>query len=231
MSFSLWALLFSDRCLQCGAPVGQGVCFCTQCAQSLPEKPESRVFQLLLGRAGDHTLLCGAPLAYREGVKKTMHRFKFRGKTSYAVRLGLLMAETVKVLCQDMPLPDAVTFVPMTVDKQKQRGYNQSELLAGQLANCLGLPLLPCLVQERETGVQHLLNKQQRIKNLKGAYRTTGNLEGRSLLLVDDIVTTGMTLRECAATLYRAGAGRVLAVCAADAQRRYDGGKAEVDGK
>ena len=88
--------------------------------------------------------------------------------------------------------------------------------LARALAKELGLPWWTLLEQARETATQHDLTRAQRADNVRGAYRARAEAAGQRLLLVDDIVTTGATLRACAQGLYGAGAQKVCAVCAAN---------------
>ena len=107
--------------------------------------------------------------------------------------------------------------MPLSRGSRKKRGYDQSRLLATAVAKSLGLPLLDVLEKARETQIQHQLGREERAQNVRGAYRATGPVDGRTLLLIDDIVTTGATLTECAGALYRAGARAVGSLCAADA--------------
>ena len=127
--------------------------------------------------------------------------------------LGTLMAEAASSLGEEL---DGVTWVPMSPQKLRRRGYNQSELLAKAVAKELGLPAWDLLEQVRETDTQHNLTRAQRADNVRGAYRAKGAALGKRVLLVDDIVTTGATLRACAQGLYGAGAQKVCAVCAAN---------------
>ena len=117
------------------------------------------------------------------------------------------MAETARQTGQSF---DGVAWVPMTKAKKRKRGYDQSELLAREAAKTLGLPCLPLLEKRKETETQHQLS------NVKNSYEARPEARGKALLLVDDIVTTGATLRECAKALYEAGAARVTGLCAAD---------------
>ena len=123
------------------------------------------------------------------------------------------MAEAASSLGEEL---DGVTWVPMSPQKLRRRGYNQSELLAKAVAKELGLPAWNLLEQVRETDTQHSLTRAQRADNVRGAYRAKSATLGKRVLLVDDIVTTGATLRACAQGLYGAGAQKVCAVCAAN---------------
>lgn len=209
---SLWIVLFPQRCLFCGAVTAGGEPICADCVKKRETEPCRRRFSL--PGAGADGLLILAPFPYQSGFRKTLHRFKFRKKTSLAEPIGAYMAAA---LTGEGAAADGVCFVPMTRKKERDRGYNQSELLAKAVAEKLGLPCLPLLEKLRETDTQHKLNKAQRRKNVKGAYRAKEKAAGKTLLLVDDIVTTGATLCECAGELYTAGADRVICLCAADA--------------
>lgn len=209
----LLCLLFPARCLLCGKIVPQQELFCQSCAKDVPEEPYERRYSL--PGAGAEGFRTAASMLYRGGFRKTLYRYKFRGQKALAKPLGRLMSQTVRKTGGGF---DAAAWVPMTQQKKRKRGYDQSELLAKAVAEILGIPCLPLLEKVRETGTQHELSRQERIKNVKNAYRADREAAGRSVLLIDDIVTTGSTLSECAAELYKAGAKRVFGLCAADAQ-------------
>ena len=153
-----------------------------------------------------------ALLPYEGEFRHTLYRLKFQEEWGLAKSLGQLMAQTVPE--GEAPF-DGVVWVPMSSKKLRQRGYNQSELLAWALANELGLPAWELLSQVRETQTQHTLTRVQRADNVRDAYRAGKAALGKRLLLVDDIVTTGATLRACSLALYQAGARQVCGVCAA----------------
>jgi ComF family protein len=119
----------------------------------------------------------------------------------------LLGEDLVKGITVVMP-------VPMSSHRQKERGFNQAELLARALANCLQLPLATCLVKKRETPPQAGLDRQERLRNLSGAIvlEALSKIRGKEVLLVDDVITTGTTAGECARVLLMAGAAGVSVV-------------------
>jgi len=209
----LLCLLFPARCLLCGKIISAEESFCKSCIKDVPESPCERRFSLPGSGAGGFRTV--SPMLYQGGFRKTLYRYKFRGQKALAKPLGRLMAQTVQKTGADF---DVVVWVPMTKKKKRERGYDQSELLARAVAGVLEIPCLPLLEKVRETGTQHELSRKGRIKNVKNAYRAGPEAEGKSLLLVDDIITTGSTLAECAGELYKAGAKSVLGLCAADAQ-------------
>ena len=216
----LISALFPARCLMCDTVIPAGELFCRDCVVRVPEKPFSRKFALTGAGAEGFRVL--SPLSYEGGTKKSIHRLKFYGRKGLAKPMGKLMAETARDTGVSF---DAVTWVPMTGKKRKQRGYDQSELLAKAAAKELGLPCLPLLKKVRENQTQHELSGKQRWLNVKNAYRAGQGAQGKVLLLIDDIVTTGATVSECAKTLYAAGAKTVTGVCAADAAVRLEGEK------
>lgn len=205
----LWCLFLPARCLCCGRAVRPERLFCPGCVPALPKEPLSREFPL----PGGGSLAVAACFPYEKGFRRTLHRLKFQEERALARPLGLLMAEAASSLGEEL---DGVTWVPMSPQKLRRRGYNQSELLAKAVAKELGLPAWDLLEQVRETDTQHSLTRSQRADNVRGAYRTKSAALGKRVLLVDDIVTTGATLRACAQGLYGAGAQKVCAVCAAN---------------
>lgn len=205
----LWCLFLPARCLCCGRAVRPERLFCPGCVPALPKEPLSREFPLPEGGS----LAVAACFPYEKGFRRTLHRLKFQEERALARPLGTLMAEAASSLGEDF---DGVTWVPMSPQKLRRRGYNQSELLAKAVAKELGLPAWDLLEQVRETDTQHNLTRAQRADNVRSAYRAKGAALGKRVLLVDDIVTTGATLRACAQGLYGAGAQKVCAVCAAN---------------
>lgn len=202
--------LFPARCLGCGQVIPAGPVFCEACRKKVPEIPLERLF--CPPGSGSGGLRVVSPLPYEGGFRKTLHSLKFRGQRSLARPLGGLMAGAVPP--EDRW--DGVVWVPLTAKGKRRRGYDQSGLLAKALAEERGLPCLPLLEKVRDTRAQHDLSRREREENVKSAYRALPGAEGKALLLVDDVVTTGATLLECAAELYRAGAVRLLCVCAFD---------------
>ncbi len=207
----LLCMLFPARCILCGELVYPEEIFCAQCAKELPEKPYRRQYE---------GFSAVSPLLYAGEARKAMHRLKFQGERDLARPMGRLLAQTAE---EALPPIDCVVWAPMSATKKRKRGYDQSELLAKSAAKALGLPCLPVLYKARETEIQHELSRSDREQNVKNAYGARDNLRdeisGRRVLLIDDIVTTGATLRECVKVLYAAGAKSVAAACVTDAIR------------
>jgi ComF family protein len=157
---------------------------------------------------------CDAWGHYRGGLDRVLHAFKFSRHDFFDVPLASLLAETLHTR-GDMEF-DAAVPVPMSHAKRRRRGYNQAELLAQALARRTGLRCEPSLLVRRVDGVrQSALPRSERAANVRRAFHAPHDLKGKSILVVDDICTTGQTLRACARELVRAGAARVCAVAVA----------------
>ncbi len=156
--------------------------------------------------------------SYEGPLRKLIHLFKYAKVESLAGPLG-------RFLIQALPLDqnfDLVMAMPMHWRKQWERGFNQAELLAHPVARRYGLKLSNNLRRKRYTKAQAGLSELERRENLKGSFsvRRREKIEGKRILLVDDVFTTGATLRAAAATLKAAGAARVSALALARVDRR-----------
>ncbi len=204
----LWRLFVPSRCPICGELGETGPC--EKCRRILPDQPYLQTLSL----PGKPRVLVAAPLRYQGEWKKTLHRFKFRDVPALDRSIASLTAGAA----QRLPGPfDCVAYVPLHKKDRRKRGYDQSELLAKEVGRALSLPCVPLLEKCRQTETQHNLNRAQRLENPEGAYRARQPAAGLSVLLVDDIVTTGATLSQCALALYAAGAKKVCCLCAAEA--------------
>ncbi len=145
-------------------------------------------------------------------TRELVHALKFAGARRLARPLGRLMADRVR----SAKFPgrfDAVVPVPLHAGRLRERGYNQCELLAGPIAEALGAPWeTRLLTRVRNTEAQALLPYHRRRRNPQGAFAAHGDLAGAALLLVDDVLTTGSTVSECAGVLRLHGAARVYVV-------------------
>lgn len=104
---------------------------------------------------------------------------------------------------------DLVTYVPMHPVRQRKRGFNHAELLAKGMAERLGVPCECTLKRTRNAKQQARLTKEERRENLKGSFEAVHTLEGMNVLIVDDVMTTGTTVKYCAEALRKAGAAQI----------------------
>lgn len=149
--------------------------------------------------------------AYNEPVSKLLFDYKYNGCFSYHKFISeLIFRNSKEVLNQN----DFITFVPMHRKKQWTRGYNQSELLARSLSKRAKIPLINVLQKAKNTKSQADLNREERLKNLDDAFEINSNISllDRSVIIIDDVITTGSTLNECAKVLKSVGAREVIGV-------------------
>jgi ComF family protein len=154
-----------------------------------------------------------APLRYLDGARALVLALKFHGRTPAARPLGLLLADAVA----SAGVPgDVLVPVPLSHRRRRARGHNQADELAREVARATGLARDEhALRRARDTRPQSGLSRAQRAKNPRGAFRALPDrVEGRCVLLVDDVVTSGATASACARALKRAGAARVVLVAA-----------------
>jgi ComF family protein len=152
--------------------------------------------------------------AYEGPIEVALQRFKYHGWRRLAEPLAQLMAE--RVVVEGLSAPWAIA-VPLHSSRLRQRGFNQSELLARELRKRLALAKpWGDLVRTRATPPQVGHDRRWRLENVRGAFEWHGSpLEARPILLIDDVATTGATLEACAAALRAGGSGPVMGVSVA----------------
>lgn len=142
---------------------------------------------------------------YEGTLATAINLFKFHGIKRLSRPLGGLL------LAYNMHGIDALVPVPLSVSSLRKRGFNQSLLLAHAIAKKRKLRIIgDGLIKKTETSPQLGLSAQQRLKNIKGAFRAVKNFSGMRVLLIDDVMTTGATANECSRQLLKAGADEVL---------------------
>ena len=153
-------------------------------------------------------------LKYENAVREKIIKYKFNEK-SYLYKTFAKIIIKNKKIYRFLKLYDIIISVPMHKHKKSVRGYNQSELIAREIAKQMELKFeKDILVKQRKTEVQSTLTKTQRIKNVKGVFFITDftKVRGKKVILVDDIYTTGSTVNECSKVLKRAGAKEICVV-------------------
>lgn len=157
-----------------------------------------------------------AAFAYEGAMRRILSRFKYGGASRLARPLaeaaGPILSKVSSVASADVYLVP----VPIHPDRLRRRGYNQAALLATHLGRVFARPVEEVLARQRPTMQQHRLNRAQRLRNLRQAFAPgSGARSPRSVILVDDILTTSATLEACAAVLRSAGAEQVVGVAIA----------------
>ncbi len=182
-------------CSICAWPGRRGVC--SRCAASPPA----------IGRIR-------APYLFEGSVREMVHDFKYRNLRAAAPTLGALLADHLK---RNPMAADVLMPVPLHGSSERWRGYNQAELLAQAIAGETGTPMeSKSLRRTKKTTPQVSMDGYaQRVGNIQGAFDYDGDLRGTTVLLIDDVVTTGSTISACAQALKASGAGSVLGLALA----------------
>lgn len=215
-------IVFPPKCIFCQQLLSHDavVHICADCYLKLPFRENAFMKTTQDGEDG----YCDGAVSifqYTGMVKESLIRFKFYNKPSYYRTYARLIADKLGKMA-DVRQYDLVLSVPLHRRKEFSRGYNQARLIAKALARELKLPERSGLLKRyRYTEAQSLLDKQKRNQNVKGAFAviSPGKIEGKSILLVDDILTTGSTLEECGRMLKQAGARKVMAVVVATGRK------------
>jgi competence protein ComFC len=228
------SLLYPSVCTICGRSVGAGEYLCDQCeaktvrivapfCQKCSEPFEGAITSAFTcANCAHRTIYFDAAVAAYRGrgmVRQMIHEFKYGRK----IHLRHLVARWLHAALDDERLCgrrfDVIVPVPLHPARQRERGFNQASLLAELLSAQTSIPAKPVLERIRYTTTQTALDRSERMENLHNAFRLRKNADVRGLrvLLVDDVLTTGSTLNECARVLKRAGAFSVHAATAARA--------------
>lgn len=228
----LW-LFLTEHCKYCNSLIDKGEEICSDCRKALPVIDGERCRFCGAGkeRCGCKKHRMGydgitSPFYYEGGIKEGIQKLKFNGKEHIAHTLAEDMAKSVKSDFADVQF-DFICFVPFTSMQKIRRNYNQSELLAEHLSKFLNIPLKRILIKLFETDTQHNKNIRNRKGNVFGVYEVKdgADVKDKTILLVDDIKTTGATLDECAWILKIRGAKAVYCVTAALTGKNKDNNK------
>lgn len=203
---------FCPGCLQALVPLEHPLCACCGTMVSGGDGPEP-----LCAACRDQTPAfdrARAAFAYRGSLREVIQCLKYRGKTQLARPLGRLMHAVYRSFWQP-PAVDLILPVPLHQRRLRERGFNQALLLVRRWPRAAGEPRMPLdcsvLVRTRATAPQAGLDRSARRANISGAFavRHPERVAGRRLLLVDDVITTGATVGECARVLKQSGAAGV----------------------
>lgn len=216
-------LFFGNHCRYCNALITKDEVLCDDCRENLPvikgekckycgaEKSRCDCKKHKMGYDG-----ITSPFYYENGIKKCIQLLKFNNKSFLADVLADDMADEVKRDFKNVDF-DFICFVPFSTRQKFARSYNQSELLAEKLSKKLNVPLKNILIKLFYTQTQHDMGIRYRKGNVFGVYDVKENVDvkGKTILLVDDVKTTGSTLDNCAWILKIRGAEKVYGVTAA----------------
>ncbi len=206
--------IFPPKCGGCGR-TGQWFCDACQSQIAYIEAPHAALPYSSPWADGGARLESVHAVAWFEGpLQNLIHNFKYKGQRVLRKPLAQLLARKWQALHHPT---DLIVAVPLHPNREKERGYNQSYLLSRELGQAVGIPApRNGLRRVRNTLPQVDLTAQERWLNVQGAFRgDAGILADRSILLVDDVCTTGATLQACASAALEAGARSVWALTVA----------------
>lgn len=225
---ALLSAFYPNTCVGCDEIIDEDEVLCEYCSCMI-EKTELDKFCFKCGNIKKECKCrynvfyfdgCVSPY-YNEGIaKKIVYGFKFHRKERNASFIAHQMALAIKQGFYNVSF-DCVCCVPIEIRKGLKRGYNQSRILALELANVLGIPyydgVLYCNKKKR---IQHSVTYKERFKNVEGVYFVKTPLKNKTVLLVDDIKTSGATLSECAKQLLSTGSQKVYCITALTTKRK-----------
>lgn len=226
------SLFYPPHCAECGSdtPGGEHLCakcaegakkigapFCRQCSQPFDGDITGSFTCSNCADRKFHFDCAVAPYRADGVVREFIHRFKYERQYHLRHQLAAWAAAGLdddRIRSQSF---DAFVPVPLHPARRREREFNQAEVIAGLLSRRAGVPLRKAIQRTRFTTTQTRLDRQERMENLRGAFRVRHPpaVQDRHLILVDDVFTTGSTVEECARVLIEAGAASVRALTVA----------------
>lgn len=230
------ALLFKPEwtCAACGAELFEEGYFCPECLKTLPFNREE-----ICAHCGRHVKtaesycdtcrnfevdidLGRSAFDYTGEIPRLIKNFKYKNRRYLA---KIFAHELMPLAYKNFPKADVMVYVPMTDRAKRKRGYNQTELLANELSSLTGLPVSQALIKRKDTARQATLDRTKRMRNLEGTFALTDKtaFDGKRVIIIDDVTTTGATAEVIAKLLKKHGAAEVylLTVASVSKKRKF----------
>lgn len=202
-------LIYPDRCPYCNKVIKEREVACKRCLKTFPKS--------IITRYCKGSYICYSPFIYRKKFAKAIKQLKFKRRRQHAEKLAYPLAKVVKEKYKDIAF-DLITCVPMHKNRLKKRGYNHAEVLAKELSSVLCIPYKDLIKKIKDNKEQHKCTREERYTNVKDVYKAIDYklIKEKTILVVDDIITSGNTLGECCKTLRKSGGKKIccVAVCA-----------------
>lgn len=179
-------------CLRCAAPLADTLVHCDACSPKTPYACS----------------LIRAAFFYQGPAMTIVHAFKYRGRRKAAEIAGTQMALALPRF-PELGCFDGLVPMPLHPERERERGYNQARILAAEISDATGIPLMEPLSRRRDTKPQWRLSRKERRKNISGVFSVKNPCPGKNLIIIDDVCTSSASLEECAKVLREAGAARV----------------------
>lgn len=217
---SIQHLLFPHNCNGCGSDlVGKDELLCLQCFERLSKTGfehirDNAVEKMLWGRVNIDAAMSCYYFTGNTIIQSLIHQFKYKGNQAMGIYLGKQMGYALRNSDRFSQI-ELIIPLPLFVDKEKKRGYNQSALLTNGIASVLDIPVLPHAVRRlRHTESQTHKSRTERWQNVEGIFKVDqpDELKAKNILLVDDVITTGATIEACAASMINEAPGSRVSV-------------------
>lgn len=211
------SIFFPARCPFCKGIISADEVVCQNCEKKINRKSIKSTLTTRTGRKFE----CVAPFAYVEPIRGAIHDYKFNRAKNFAVPFGKYVAD---VLAEsfDIAKVDLITSVPLHKARKRERGFNQAEIFAREVGRLMGIHYAETLKKVKRNKTQHELSQQERIENVKDVYAITDSaaVNGKTIVICDDILTTGNTMAECADVILKSGAKTVIGATIANVENR-----------
>ncbi|MEG1519346.1 MAG: ComF family protein [Clostridia bacterium] len=219
--------IFSAKysCVSCKREIEEGTFLCEACEKSMPFITAEKRCRICGRYADNPAEICeacvGSPkhfdkglvvFTYDDKIRRMILRLKFHNALNLLDYFIPLMEDKLKEFGETI---DCVTFIPMSKMSERSRGYNQSRKMAEMLSKRRKIAFFDGIIKVKKTATQKTLNFEKRKQNLKNAFLVMGDVKGKTVLVVDDVTTTGATFDEISKALKKRGATRVLTLCIA----------------
>lgn len=208
-------LLLSNRCKLCSEVLPIEEDFCNKCSVEKIRVTEDKISSLIF--TGKHFDALTSPFYYDNPVDKCIQNLKYNNFKPASEFLATEMSDVIERDFKNEN-PDFITCIPMTRRRKRKRIFNHGEIIAKRISKTFGTEFAPDLLKKiKNTKPQVNLSANERETNLKGAFQVNGkyDIKNKTILICDDVITTGSTLEECAKTLKKSGAKRVICTVAA----------------
>jgi len=194
------------------------ILICTACYTKI-EKADHHLITHLSGEIPENALdSIYIPFVFTPEIQLLIHHFKYKRFTGLARTFALSIAETIGTGAFDL-----VTGIPLHPVKKRERGYNQSDLIASQIGGLTNIPFSDkILFRTRYTQSQTKLNRNARIQNVHDVFKLNADIKNLRILLVDDLITTGSTINACAKELRAGGASLISAAALATPRTKFN---------
>lgn len=214
------SIFFPPRCPFCNEIISSDEVICKSCKEKIKCKNFKDVITTRTGK----TFISISPFSYEEPIRTAIHKFKFRGMKHYSILFGKYLTDILKEN-YDINKIDYITSVPLHRVRKRERGFNQSEVFGREISRLTGIKYIEVLEKSKKNKVQHELNLSERTENVKDVYKVIDSeiLKDKTVIICDDILTSGNTMAECAKVIFEAGAKNVIGATIANVESQLTG--------